>query len=59
MEQVLQAVETVMATGKVVTFALVSIGNDGEGGDVAVISGVELLRGSMELWRRHGAGASA
>ena len=59
LQQVLQAVETVMATGKVVTFALVSIWDKGAGSDVAVRSGVELLRGSMQLWRRHGAGAPA
>ena len=45
MQQVLAAVETVMATGKVVTFALVSIWAKGEGSDVALASGIELLRG--------------
>jgi arginase len=59
MQQVLAAVETVMQTGKVVTFALVSIWNKGAGSDIAIQSGVELLRGSMQLWRRYGAGASA
>jgi arginase len=59
MEQVLAAVDTVMATGKVVVFALVSIWDKGEGSDVAIRSGVELLRGSMETWRRHGTGPSA
>jgi arginase len=54
MEQVLAAVETVMATGKVVTFALVSVWRDGDGGDIALASGIELLRGSIEAWRRHG-----
>jgi arginase len=59
MQQVLAAVEIVMQTGKVVTFALVSIWDKGEGSDVAIASGVELLRGSMQLWRRYGAGAPA
>ena len=38
MEQVLAAIETVMATGKVATYAIVSIWADGDGGDMAVDS---------------------
>ena len=57
MEQTLAAIGTVMATGKVALFALVSVWADGDGGDVAVDSGVTLLRGALESWRRHGAGA--
>ncbi|RIK43658.1 MAG: arginase [Chloroflexi bacterium] len=59
MEQVLAAVDTVMDTGKVIAFALVSVWGNGEGGDVALRSGVELLRGSMERWQRHGTVAPA
>jgi arginase len=54
MEQVLTAVETVMATGKVATYAIVSVWADGEGGETAVASGIDLLRGGLESWRRHG-----
>lgn len=54
MEQVLAAIDTVMATGKVAAFAVVSIWTDGEGGDVALASGTELVRGGLESWRRHG-----
>ncbi len=54
MEQVLAAIDTVMATGKVALFAVVSIWADGEGGDVAVDSGVALVRGGVESWRRQG-----
>ena len=54
MEQVLAAIDTVMATGKVVTYAMVSIWADGDGGDVAVDSGVKLIAGGLESWRRHG-----
>lgn len=54
MQQVLAAVDTVMATGKVVTYAVVSIWPDGDGGDIAVASGIELLRGGLESWSRHG-----
>lgn len=54
MEQVIEAIETVMATGKVATYAIVSVWADGEGGDTAVASGIELLRAGMASWRRHG-----
>jgi arginase len=54
MEQVLAGIDTVMATGKVGLYAVVSIWADGDGGDIAVESGVALLRGGLESWRRHG-----
>jgi len=57
MEQVLAAIDTVMATGKVVTYAMVSVWADGDGGDVAVDSGVKLLASGLESWRRHGIAA--
>lgn len=57
MEQVLAAVETVMATGKVATYAIVSVWADGEGGDTALDSGVTLLREGLASWQRHGAPA--
>jgi hypothetical protein len=38
-------------------FAVVSIWADGDGGDVAVDSGVALLRGGLESWVRHGGAA--
>lgn len=52
--QVLAAIEAVMRTGKVGAFALVSVWADGEGGDVALASGIDLLRGGLDAWRRHG-----
>jgi arginase len=54
MEQVLAAIDTVMATGKVATFAVVAVWAGGEGGDTGVESGLALLRGGLESWRRHG-----
>jgi arginase len=57
MEQVLAAIDTVMATGKVVTYAMVSVWADGDGGDVAVDSGVKLIAGGLDSWRRHGIAA--
>lgn len=54
MQQVLAAIDTVMATGKVVAYALVSIYGEGEGSQVTVTSGIELIRGGLESWQRHG-----
>jgi arginase len=54
MEQVKAAIDTVMATGKVVTYAVVSVWANGEGGDVTMRSGVELLKSGIESWRRYG-----
>ncbi len=54
MEQVLAAIETVMATGKVVALAVVSVYSEGEGSERAVASGIELIRGGLESWKMHG-----
>ena len=54
MVQVQAAVETVMATGLVVAFAVVSVYGEGEGSDVSVVSGIELIQGGLASWRRHG-----
>ena len=54
LEQVRMAVDTVMATGKVVAFAVVSVCCGGEGTEIAVASGIELVRSGLESWRRHG-----
>lgn len=50
--QTLAAVETVLATGRVGAFALVSACTTGPGGDVALASAIELLRPSLALWGR-------
>lgn len=55
--QVLAAIEAVLRTGKVAVFALVSVWADGEGGDVALAAGVDLLRGSLDAWQRYGSPA--
>jgi arginase len=52
MDQVLNAIDTVMATGKVAAYAIVSVWADGDGGDTAVASGLQLLRGGLESWQR-------
>jgi arginase len=52
--QVVAAMETVMATGKVVALAVVSVYGEGQGSDVSVASGIELIRGGLASWRRYG-----
>jgi arginase len=54
MAQVRAAIETVMATGKVVAYAVVSIYCAGEGGETSIASGIELVRSGLASWRRHG-----
>ena len=54
MIQALEAIGTVMATGKVVALAIVSVYFGGES-RVDVASGIEMVRGALSLWQRHGA----
>lgn len=54
MAQVLAAVETVMATGKVAVYAVVSVYGEGEGSAQSVASGIELIRGGLMSWQKHG-----
>lgn len=54
MEQVQSAIDTVMATGKVAALAVVSVYGEGEGSEISVASGIELIRGGLTSWRRHG-----
>jgi arginase len=50
----LAAIETVMATGQVVAYAVVSVFAQGQGGQTSVASGAALMRGGLEAWRRYG-----
>ena len=52
MEQVLAAVDTVMSTGKVVAFAVVSVYAGGAGRDISVQAGIELIGGGLRAWTR-------
>ena len=52
--QVLAAIETVMATHKVVALAVVSVYFEGVQAEVDLASGVELVRGGLASWRQHG-----
>lgn len=54
MDQVRAAIDTVMATGKVVTYAVVSIYGEGDGAETSIASGIELVRSGLESWKRHG-----
>jgi len=54
MEQVLTAVDTVMATRKVVAYAVVSVYTEGEDGDTSVNSGITLIGEGLDSWQRHG-----
>ncbi len=54
MAHVLAAVDRVMATGKVIAFAVVSVYAGGPNREIDVASGKELVRGGLESWRRHG-----
>lgn len=53
MEETLQAVEKVLATGKVGVLALVSVYTAGEGGPKTLESGKELMRGAIERWQKY------
>jgi arginase len=54
MQQVQAAIDTVMSTGKVAALAVVSVYGEGEGSTVSVASGIELIRGGLQSWRRYG-----
>ena len=54
LDETAAAIDTVMATGKVVALALVSITNRGVEGRVSMASGIELLRRGLASWRTHG-----
>jgi arginase len=54
MQQVLAAVDTVMATGKGVAYAVVSVYAEGERGDTAINSGIMLVGEGLASRQRHG-----
>jgi arginase len=54
MPQVQAAIETVMATGKVAAYAVVSVYGEGDGAPITIASGIELIRYGLESWQRHG-----
>ncbi|MEM7331612.1 MAG: arginase family protein, partial [Chloroflexota bacterium] len=54
MAQVQAAIETVMATGKVAAFAVVSVYGEGDGYEIAQQSGIDLIGYGLEAWKRYG-----
>ncbi len=54
MDQVMVAIDTVMATGKVAAFAVVSVSGEGEGAEIMVESGKELIRSGLTAWKKYG-----
>jgi arginase len=52
--QVAQAIDIVMATGKVVALAMVSVSGDGDGAEITRHSAAEMLKAGIESWERHG-----
>jgi len=54
MGQVLAAIDTVMSTGKVAALAIVSIYGEGQGSETSIASGIELIRGGLQSWRKYG-----
>ena len=59
MEQVRAAIDVVMKTGQVVAFAIVSVYGEGQGNQVSIASGIELIRSGLESWRLYGLPALA
>ena len=43
-----------MATGKVSAFAVVSVSGEGEGAEIMVNSGEELIRSGLAAWKMNG-----
>jgi arginase len=54
MDQVKAAIETVMSTGKVTAFAVVSVSGTGTGAEVMAASGMELIRSGLTNWQKFG-----
>lgn len=54
MAQVKAAIRTVMATGKVAATAVVSVYGEGEGSQISIASGIELISTGLAAWHHHG-----
>jgi arginase len=54
LDQVRAVIDSALATGKVAALAIVSVRNKGEGREISVASGVDLIRASLAAWRRYG-----
>jgi arginase len=54
LDQVQAAIDTVMSSGKVAALAVVSVYGEGEGSQVSIASGIELVHGGLEAWSKYG-----
>ena len=54
MDEVVAALDVVMATGKVAVLALVSIYGEGEGAETSIASGIEVLERGLVSWGAQG-----
>ncbi len=54
MDEVMGALDVVMATGKVAVLALVSVYGEGEGADISIKSGIEVLERGLGSWAKAG-----
>ena len=54
MDEVMAALDVVMNTGKVAVLALVSIYGEGEGADISIASGIEVLERGLASWQKAG-----
>ena len=56
MAQVKSAIDSVMSTGKVGVYAVVSVYGEGEGSDTMIQAGIELIGAGLVSWKKYGMG---
>ncbi|MBX0329196.1 arginase family protein [Oscillochloris sp. ZM17-4] len=54
MAAVTAVIDAAMATGKVAAYAVVSVYGAGEGREISLASGTELIRAGLASWKQHG-----
>lgn len=54
MEQVAEAIDMVMSTGKVAVYAVVSVSGKGGGAEIMVQSGMALIQAGLASWSKYG-----
>jgi arginase len=54
MAAVTAVIDAAMATGKVAAYAVVSVYGEGEGCEICVASGTELIRAGLASWKKYG-----
>lgn len=56
MAQVKSAIDSVMSTGKVGVYAVVSVYGEGEGSDTMIQAGIDLIGAGLVSWKKYGMG---